>query len=101
MIEGKLFKKRDLVLEVDVCQPDSGYVNLEIDYKHKTEDWTGEFIINVSLDDIRDTLITKKTMDFDEGEYYIDSLTYEETLLVNTIVRLVYKLYSSKGGEKE
>ena len=93
MFEGKQYKVRDITFEIDVCGLEHDHVHIEMDYYDSN--YSGEFLITLSLKNIDDSTIEKKTMDFEKQEYYYDDYwTYEEVKFITELIESIHKYYT-------
>ena len=101
MFVGKKYTFDNVEYEIDVCELDEkyGYINLEIDYKDNRYDYVvGEYMIKILLKNVNNSFITKKTMDFSAGEYYIDNFTYGELKFICMLLNDIHYYFVSIYG---
>ena len=91
-MNDKLEYRSDM-LHMEICSLEKrdNFIHLEVDFVYNGEE--GEYLVDINLNNLQETLITKKTYDFDLDEhgehvgYYLDgNITYREIELITEII---------------
>ena len=97
------YKSGMLHMEISSLEKKGNFIYLEVDFVYNGEE--GEYLVDINLNNQQETLITKKTYDFDLDEhgevvgYYLDgNITYREIELITEIILGMYPTIPLDGG---